>query len=84
VLVDHRRNGWGRRIASAYSVRPKRGAPVSAPLRWDELTPAVRPRQFSMEVALARVEEHGDLFAPVLEDPWPLGAALKRLVGLGA
>ena len=32
VLVDHRQNGWGKTIASVYSVRPKPGAPVSTPL----------------------------------------------------
>jgi bifunctional non-homologous end joining protein LigD len=79
VLVDHRQNGWGKTIASVYSVRPKPGAPVSTPLRWEELTPDVRPRDFSMAVALERVQAHGDLFAPVLEDPRPLGAAAKRL-----
>ncbi|MDX6507500.1 MAG: bifunctional non-ous end joining protein LigD [Gaiellaceae bacterium] len=79
VLVDHRQNGAGKTIASAYSVRPKPGAPVSTPLRWEELTPDVRPRRFTMEAALARVEEHGDLFAPVLEEPRPLGAAMRRL-----
>src|ERR1700752_5061197 len=74
VLVDHRQNGWGKTIASVYSVRPKPGPPVSTPLRWDELTPEVRPRQFTMAVALERVERYGDLYAPVLEDPRPLGA----------
>jgi bifunctional non-homologous end joining protein LigD len=82
VLVDHRQNGWGKTIASVYSVRPKPGAPVSTPLRWDELTPDVRPRDFTMEVALRRVQKHGDLFLPVLEDPRPLGAAAKKLAGL--
>ena len=79
VLVDHRQNGAGKTIASVYSVRPKPGAPVSTPLRWDELTPDVRPRQFTMEVALRRVAEHGDLFAPVLESPRPLAPAARRL-----
>jgi bifunctional non-homologous end joining protein LigD len=65
-----------------YSVRPKPGAPVSTPLRWEELTPEIRPRDYSMAVALARVEEHGDLFAPVLEDPKPLAPALKALASL--
>jgi bifunctional non-homologous end joining protein LigD len=79
VLVDHRQNGAGKTIASVYSVRPKPGAPVSTPLRWEELTPDVRPRDFTMEVVLQRVAEHGDLFAPVLEEPRAFGAALKRL-----
>jgi bifunctional non-homologous end joining protein LigD len=79
VLVDHRQNGWGKTIASAYSVRPKPGAPVSTPLRWDELTPEVRPRQFSMDVVLDRIEQLGDLYEPVLADPRPLGAAVKQL-----
>jgi bifunctional non-homologous end joining protein LigD len=84
VLVDHRQNGWGKTIASVYSVRPKPGAPVSTPLRWDELTPGLRPRDFTMEVVLERVERHGDLFAPVLEEPRPLGAAAQKLGRLAA
>ncbi|MGH2999006.1 MAG: non-homologous end-joining DNA ligase [Gaiellaceae bacterium] len=82
VLVDHRQNGAGKTIASVYSVRPKPGAPVSTPLRWDELTKGVRPRDFSMEVVLGRVAERGDLFAPVLEDARPLGAAARSLARL--
>ena len=84
VLVDHRQNGHGKTIASVYSVRPKPGAPVSTPLRWEELTPDVRPRDFTRETALARIEEHGDLFAAVLEDARPLGPAAKALEKLGS
>ena len=82
VLVDHRQNGWGKTIASVYSVRPKPGAPVSTPLRWEELTKHVRPRDFSMGVVLERVERDGDLYAPVLEDARPLGAAARKLARL--
>ncbi len=55
VLVDHRQNGAGKTIASVYSVRPKPGAPVSTPLRWDELRKGLTPRDFTMDVALERV-----------------------------
>ena len=79
VLVDHRQNGWGKTIASVYSVRPKPGAPVSTPLHWDELTPAIRPRDFSMAVALERVGRLGDLFEPVLHGGQALGPALREL-----
>src|SRR5215203_2545826 len=84
VLVDHRQNGHGKTIASVYSVRPKPGAPVSTPLRWEELTPDVRPRDFGLAKALARIEEHGDLFGPVLEDARPLAPAAKALEKLGS
>jgi bifunctional non-homologous end joining protein LigD len=84
VLVDHRQNGHGKTIASVYSVRPKPGAPVSTPLRWEELTPKVRPRDFGMAEALERIERHGDLFAPVLEEPRPLAPAARKLERLGS
>jgi bifunctional non-homologous end joining protein LigD len=79
VLVDHRQNGHGKTIASVYSVRPKPGAPVSTPLRWEELGEKVRPRDFGLREALARVDEHGDLFEPVLEGGQSLGPALRAL-----
>jgi bifunctional non-homologous end joining protein LigD len=79
VLVDHRQNGHGKTIASPYSVRPKAGAPVSTPLRWEELGEKVRPRDFGMREALERVEEHGDLFEPVLRGGQALGPALRQL-----
>ncbi len=81
VLVDHRQNGHGKTIASVYSVRPKPGAPVSTPLRWDELTEQIRPRDFGMEQALERIGEHGDLFEPVLHGRQALGPALRALRG---
>jgi bifunctional non-homologous end joining protein LigD len=67
VLLDFHQNGPGRTIASAYSVRPKPGAPVSTPLEWDELTPKLDPGSFTMSSVLARVEELGDLFEPTLQ-----------------
>ena len=79
VLVDHRQNGWGKTIASVYSVRPKPGAPVSTPLEWSELTEEIRPRDFSMGVALERIKRSGDLFEPVLGGGQSLGPALRAL-----
>jgi bifunctional non-homologous end joining protein LigD len=82
VLVDHRQNGWGKTIASVYSVRPKPGAPVSTPLHWDELRHGIKPRDFTMDVALQRCADWGDLFAPVLEDARPLAPAARALAKL--
>ena len=79
VLVDHRQNGHGKTIASVYSVRPKPGAPVSTPLRWEELTEDVRPRDYTMAVALERLARLGDLFEPVLQGGQALAPALHEL-----
>jgi bifunctional non-homologous end joining protein LigD len=79
VLIDANQNGEGKTIASVYSVRPKEGAPVSTPLRWDEVTEDLDPGDFTMEVVLGRVERDGDLFADVLELNQALGPALREL-----
>jgi bifunctional non-homologous end joining protein LigD len=79
VLVDHRQNGWGKTIASVYSVRPKPGAPVSTPLHWSELTEQITPRDFPMAVVLERVEREGDLFEPVLHGKQTITSALREL-----
>jgi bifunctional non-homologous end joining protein LigD len=79
VFLDARQNGWGKTIASVYSVRPKPGAPVSTPLRWNELTEDVSPRDFGMAEALLRIERHGDLFRPVLDEPQALAPARREL-----
>jgi DNA ligase D len=59
IFVDYNQNARDRTIASAYSVRPKPGAPVSAPLTWDEL-PDVAPEDFNVVTMPARFAEVGD------------------------
>ena len=79
VLIDANQNGEGKTIASVYSVRPKEGAPVSTPLRWDEVTESLDPGTFTMDVVRQRVAEHGDLYAGVLQSKQSLSAALRTL-----
>jgi bifunctional non-homologous end joining protein LigD len=79
VLVDANQNGEGKTIASVYSVRPKAGAPVSTPLRWDEVDQSLDPAAFTMDVIRGRIDQHGDLFEGVLKTRQSLGAALKAL-----
>jgi bifunctional non-homologous end joining protein LigD len=79
VLVDANQNGEGKTIASVYSVRPKAGAPVSTPLRWDEVDESLEPGAFTMDVVRRRIEQHGDLFEGVLKTRQSLGAALKAV-----
>jgi bifunctional non-homologous end joining protein LigD len=79
VLIDANQNGEGKTIASVYSVRPKEGAPVSTPLRWDEVTPSLDPSAFTMDVVLGRIERHGDLFEGVLTQKQSLAKALAAV-----
>jgi bifunctional non-homologous end joining protein LigD len=79
VLIDANQNGEGKTIASAYSVRPKPGAPVSTPLTWDEVNDKLNPSIYTMPVVLERVRQHGDLYAGVLTTRQSLSRALKSL-----
>jgi bifunctional non-homologous end joining protein LigD len=79
VLIDSNQNGEGKTIASAYSVRPRPGAPVSTPLRWSEVNEKLNPLAFTMPVVLERVQKHGDLYAGVLTTKQRLTDALKSL-----
>jgi DNA ligase D len=64
IFVDYNQNARDRTIASAYSIRPKPGAPVSAPLTWDEL-PEVTPEDFTVATMPARFAEVGDRHAGI-------------------
>ncbi|HET6697791.1 MAG TPA: DNA polymerase ligase N-terminal domain-containing protein [Nocardioidaceae bacterium] len=74
--LDFTQNAVNKTLVAPYSPRAAAGAPVSAPITWEELDdPALRPDGFTVRSVLQRIEEHGDLFAPVLES----AQALPRL-----
>jgi DNA ligase D len=64
VFLDYNQNARDRTIASAYSVRPKPNAPVSTPVRWEELAD-VAPEDFTVRSVPARFAEIGDLHAGI-------------------
>lgn len=66
VYLDWLQNGEGKTVAAPYSVRPRPGAPVSTPLRWEELRLGLRPEDFHLGNTRERLAQVGDLFAPVL------------------
>jgi bifunctional non-homologous end joining protein LigD len=66
VLVDYNQNAWGRTLASVYSPRPKPGATVSTPLRWDEVEAGVKLGDFRIDNVPARLRQLGDLWKPLL------------------
>ncbi|MCI0543730.1 MAG: non-homologous end-joining DNA ligase [Actinobacteria bacterium] len=78
VFIDHNRNAFGQTVASVYSVRPRPGAPVSAPLAWDELG-TVANGDITIVNIWDRLLRYGDLFAAVLEGGQTLEAAEAAL-----
>jgi bifunctional non-homologous end joining protein LigD len=75
IFVDTGRNGYSATFAAAYTVRPKPGAPVSAPCAWEELERGeVGPRTFTLSTMARRIAEAGDLWSGMRK----LGRSLRR------
>ncbi len=65
--LDYTQNVHNKTLVAPYSPRPAAGAPVSAPITWDELDdPSLRPDAFTIRTVLDRVARRGDLFRPAL------------------
>jgi len=79
IYLDYLQNRTGQTLASAYSLRPKEGASVSMPLDWDEVKPGMKPTDFTIDNALDRIKEKGDLFKPVLGKGIDMMMALELL-----
>lgn len=80
VYVDFLQNGHGKLLVAPFSVRPLPGAPVSMPLRWDDVKIGLQPRQFTMANAVSHLEAMGsDPLAPVLIERPDLLLALAHL-----
>lgn len=81
VYVDYLQNRRGQTITAIYGVRPRPGAPVSAPVTWAEIDAG--PPRFTIRTIGARLAERGDLFAPMLgmrQDLRPATDALRRML----
>ena len=76
VLIDARQNAKGKSIASVYSVRPMPGAPVSTPLRWNEVNRKLDPASYTMDAMFRRVGRYGDLYEGVLKTKQRLRAGV--------
>jgi len=83
VYLDWGQNAHGQLLVAPFSVRPVSGAPVSMPLTWDEVTPSLDPRAFTIRNALERLERMGaDPVLPVLRERPDLHGALDKLGAL--
>jgi bifunctional non-homologous end joining protein LigD len=80
IFVDTGRNAPGATFAAVYAVRPKPGAPVSAPCTWQEVEGgAVGPRTFTLRTMAGRIAEVGDLWQAMLGQGHSLRGPMARL-----
>ena len=83
IFIDYLRNNRDATTVAAYSTRARIGAPVSTPIRWDELSPDLAPNKYNVGNLRQRLSS-------LNEDPWKdffttrqsLTIDMKRKVGL--
>ena len=79
IYVDHMQNARGKSVVAPYSVRPRAGATVSAPLEWSEVERGkIETTDFDIKNMLKRIERKGELFRPVLKKKQRLEQAFER------
>jgi bifunctional non-homologous end joining protein LigD len=79
VYVDFLQNIRGKTVASVYSPRPRRGAPVSTPLKWEEFKRPIDPKAFTIKTIFKRLDSFGDLFEKALTDRQDIAGFLETL-----
>jgi len=80
IYVDHMQNARGKSVVAPYSVRPKTGATVSAPLQWREVKSGkVTIQDFNIRNMPARIRRKGELFKPVLNAKQSLDEAIEQV-----
>ena len=80
VFLDYLRNGRGNTAVAPYSTRARRGATVSMPLAWRELSPRLDPQHFTiLTVPKLLARRRSDPWAEIGRMRQDLGPALKKL-----
>ena len=82
TYVDFLQNGEGKTIAAPFCVRPIQGAPVSTPLRWQQLDGPLDPGDFTIATVIQQIEDHGDPMAGILSGGLTPAAMVEALSAL--
>lgn len=67
LYLDCMQNAYGKTMVAPYSLRAIDGAPVSAPLRWEEVNSKLDPLKFNLRTMPERLAKYGDLFRGAIE-----------------
>ncbi|HEX8549000.1 MAG TPA: non-homologous end-joining DNA ligase [Cytophagaceae bacterium] len=81
IYLDYLQNRKGQTLAAPYCVRPKVGATVSTPLKWEEIKEGLHPSQFNIRNIFDRLDKVGDLFKGVMGKGVDIEKVLKKLQG---
>lgn len=79
IYLDYLQNRKAQTLAAPYCVRPKEGAPVSAPLEWNEVKPGLEILDFTISNMPKRLQEKGDLFQGIFETSINMESILKNI-----
>ena len=79
IYLDYLQNRQTQTAAAPYSLRPKPGAPVSTPLRWEEVKKGLTPTTYHMYNILDRVQSEGDLLNGILSEGIDLEKVLENI-----
>lgn len=80
LFLDYLRNAYAQTSVAPYSLRAIKGAPVAAPVHWDEVEDAsVDPQTFSIDTILKRIEDEGDIWSGIGRHARSLKSAQKEL-----
>jgi bifunctional non-homologous end joining protein LigD len=84
IYVDTARNGYSATFAAAYTVRARRGAPISAPCTWEEIERGeVHPGTFTVRNMADRIAKVGDVWGDMRRRGRSLKRPLEKLRRLG-
>ncbi|ASZ10596.1 DNA ligase D [Chitinophaga pendula] len=79
VYIDYLQNSRGQTVAAPYSVRPKPGATVSAPLLWEEVNSSLRISDFDIWNMPDRIKEKGELWKDIRNEKNDLRKVIRQI-----
>lgn len=79
LYIDYLQNRKGQTLAAPYSLRPREKAPVSTPLKWNEVKKGLEPTKFTMKNIFKRLDKVGDLWEGTIGKGINIEKALKSI-----